>query len=111
MRRSLQLLLVAQGYDVRAYRTGSGLATDPEALRAACLVADLIIPDLDGLNLLQGLREAGWSGSAILISGHLTDEWASRARALGFDAVLQKPIGETVLVSWIARLLDPARRA
>ena len=44
VRRSLQLLLVAQGYDVRAYRSGKGLAEDPEALKAACLLADLITP-------------------------------------------------------------------
>ncbi len=32
-----------KGYDVRAYRGGDGLAADPEALRAHCLVADLVI--------------------------------------------------------------------
>lgn len=110
MRRSLQLLLVAQGYDVRAYRSGRGLAEDPEALKAVCLVADLITPEGDALNLLEDLRGAGWSGPGILISGHLTDEWASRARSLGYDAVLPKPIGESVLVGWIARLLGGTSR-
>ena len=106
LRRSLQLLLVARGYDVRAYPNGDGLACDPEALRSACLVADLVYPGGDGLGLLQDLREVGWDGAAILISGHMTDEWAARARAIGFDAVLSKPIGETVLATWVARLLE-----
>ena len=111
VRRSLQLLLISQGYDVRAYRTGTGLAGDPEAIKAVCLVADLIMPESDALQLLHDLRGAGWSGPAILISGHLTDEWASQAMAAGYAAVLPKPIGETVLVGWIARLLAPAGRA
>lgn len=110
VRRSLQLLLVSQGYDVRAYRTCKGLAEDPEAMGAACMIADLVIPDGDGLSLLQEMRAAGWSGPAILISGHLSDEWASRARNLGYDFVLPKPIGETVLVNAISKLLDRGRK-
>lgn len=106
VRRSLQLLLTSRGYDVRAYRTGEGLAKEPEALSAACLVADLMMPEGDALQLLHGLRAAGWKGPSVLISGHLTDEWASQAEAAGYDAVLPKPIGESVLVGWIARLLD-----
>ncbi len=111
VRRSLQLLLVSRGYDVRAYRSGHGLADDPEALMAACLVADLIMPASDALQLLHDLRGAGWRGPAILISGHLTDEWASQARSAGYDAVLPKPIGETILLGRIAHLLAPARPA
>lgn len=106
VRRSLQLLLVSRGYDVRAYRTAEGLAEEPEALSAACLVADLMMPEGDALQLLHSLRGAGWKGPSILISGRLTDEWASQAEAAGYDAVLPKPIGESVLVGWIARLLD-----
>jgi FixJ family two-component response regulator len=111
VRRSLQLLLLSQGYDVRAYRTGHGLAGDPEALKSGCLIADLIMPESDALELLHDLRGAGWRGPSILISGHLTDEWAAQAKAAGYDAVLPKPIGETVLVGWIARLLASAKQA
>ena len=105
VRRSLHLLFAARGYDVLAFPGTAGVANDPQALRAACIVADLIIPDGDGLSLLQELRSAGWSGPAILISGHLTDEVAARARAQGYAAVLPKPIGDTVLLSTIGRLL------
>ena len=110
VRRSLQLLLVSQGYDVRAYRNGNGLAADPEAIRSLCLISDLVLADSDGLVLIQELRAAGWSGPAILISGHLSDEWASRARHLGYDVVLSKPIGDSVLVNAVSRLIDRAVR-
>lgn len=109
VRRALQLLLVARGYDVRAYRSGEGLATDAEALRATCLVADLVIPGGDALSLLADLKAAGWSGAAILVSGHLTDDLAARALDQGYDLVLPKPIGEYRLVNSIAQLLAEPR--
>ncbi len=105
VRRALQLLLQGQGYEVRAYRSAVGLAANPEALESLCLVADLIMPDLDAIGLLRDLREAGWQGRAILLSGHLTDEWAAKATAGGFDAALAKPIPEAVLLNWLDRLV------
>lgn len=105
VRRALQLLLQSQGYDVRAYRTGSGLSADPEAMRAACLVADLLTPDGDALALLGDLRGAGWPGPAVLISGHLTEDWTDQALAGGYSAVLSKPIADHVLLQWIKRLI------
>jgi FixJ family two-component response regulator len=105
VRRALQLLLQSHGYDVRAYRSGSGLSADPEAMRAAYLVADLRIPNGDAIGLLGELRGAGWSGAGLLISGHLTDDIASRALAGGYSAALPKPIAESVLVNCLAGLV------
>ena len=110
VRRSLQLLLQGQGYDVRAYRSGVGLPEDPEALRAACLVADLVIPNGDAIALLEGLRGAGWAGPAVLISGQLTDERASEALEKGYAAAFHKPIGDSILINCLARLV-PAQGA
>lgn len=108
VRRSLQLLLVAQGYDVRAYPSAAGLAQDPEALRADCLVADLMMPDGNAVTLLTDLRTSGWKGQAVLISGHLTNEWAERALAHGYAAAFAKPIGDSVLTKCLARLMPLA---
>jgi FixJ family two-component response regulator len=105
VRRAIHLLLSAHGYDVLAFPSGLNVAAQNEALRASCLVADLIIPSGDGISILQDLRAAGWMGPAILISGHLTDELATHALELGFDRVLPKPVGDTVLVNALARLL------
>ena len=105
VRRSLQLLLSGHGYDVRAHARAAGLAREPEALRADCLIADLIIPDGNAVSLITDLREAGWKGPAILISGHLTNEWTERALAHGYAAAFAKPIGDSVLIKCLERLL------
>jgi len=108
VRRSLQLLLSGHGYDVRAYASSAGLARDPEALRADCLIADLVVPDGNAVSLLTDLRAAGWQGPAILISGHLTNEWAERALARGYSAAFSKPLGDAVLTKCLARLVRSA---
>jgi FixJ family two-component response regulator len=106
VRRALHFLLSANGYGVHSFPGAAGVANEVGGLGASCLVADLLVPDGDGLSLLQEMRSAGWSGPAILISGHLTDELVARALNQGYALVLPKPIGESVLVSAIGRLLE-----
>jgi two-component system response regulator FixJ len=105
VRRSLQLLLTGQGHEVRAYSSARGLASDPEALKSDCLVADLVMPDSDGLALLRQLRHAGWEGRAVLISGHLDESWKRRAQGEGFDAIFEKPLAESTLTDCIGKLI------
>lgn len=109
VRRALQLLLVGEGYDVRAYRSAVGLADDPEALRCSCLVADLMMPEKDALELLQDLRVAGWSGPAILISGHFNEARVAQAQGEGFQMTLPKPIAENMLARSVAELIGRPR--
>lgn len=109
VRRSLQLLLAGRGYKVRAYPSACGLASDPQALRADCLVADLVMPDGCGLALLGQMQGAGWRGRAVLISGHLDPRWEARARGAGYDAVFAKPLAESTLLECLDRLMRPAR--
>lgn len=105
VRRSLQLLLRSRGIDVRAHPAARPAIADLEANPVACLITDLVIPELDGLALLHELREGGWVGPAILISGHLTPEISARAKEAGFDEILSKPLRELVLVETILRLI------
>ena len=105
VRRSLQLLLRSHGYHVRAFASAVGLARDAEAKRSDCLIADLMMPQTDAMQLLAELQAAGWSGRAILISGFLDSGWQARARSAGYDAVLAKPISDSVLVRTVAELV------
>ena len=108
VRRSLHLVLAGNGYDVRAYGRGEGLTKDVEAMQASCLVADLILEESDAIDLLDDMRMAGWTGPAVLISGHLNQQWRSEAGRAGFDAVLEKPISGVPLLREIHRLIGAA---
>jgi two-component system response regulator FixJ len=108
VRRSLQLVLAGNGYDVRAYGAAHGLANDTEAMQASCIIADLLLKESDAIDLLGQMRKAGWKGSAVLISGHLNDQWRSQALNAGFDAVLEKPISGAPLLKEVRRLIGTA---
>ena len=103
VRRSLQLLLVARGYQVRAHASSSQALADPAARSAACLVADLMMDEVDGIDLLEGLKGQGWAGPAILITGNAEGERAQHAANAGYATVLQKPFVDALLIEAVSR--------
>lgn len=113
VRRSLQMLLQGHGFDVRAHACGRTLLADTALFSAACLVADYRLdtggPDpldrIDGLEILARMRDKGWSGGAILITGYAGDGLAERAVRSGFGAVIEKPMRQRVLISTVMRLI------
>ena len=107
VRRSLQLLLRGRGLDVRAYASGAALLADPRALSAACLVADYRMPEVNGFDVLQGLRDLGWMGQALLITGFHAADFVSRAHQAGFTEVVEKPLVDGVLIEAVERIARP----
>ena len=105
VRRSTQLLLQAQGFDVRAYAVGASLLADERLDATACLVADYRLEDLDGMAVLSRLRAKNWSGPAILITAFLSPDLRDRAIEAGFAVVLEKPLRQHALVETISRLV------
>ena len=105
VRRSIQLLLVSRGYDVRAYTSASALLSDPLVHSAIGLVADYRMPDVDGITMLQRLRASGWQGAALLITGFNADKLVQRAAGEGFHAVLGKPLKDQELLHNLAAAL------
>ena len=107
VRRSLQLLLRARGFDVRAHAAGAPLLADDNVGRAACLIADYRVDDIDGIDLLVRLRARHWAAPAILITGYSSDLLRGRATAAGYAIVLDKPIRDHALVEAVDRLTAP----
>ena len=104
VRRSLQLLFRARGFDVRAYAAATSLLADPTAYNACCLVADYRLEETDGIELLSRLRDRGWSGPAVLITAFPSTELTERALVHGFSQVLEKPFREHALGDAVVRL-------
>jgi CheY-like chemotaxis protein len=91
IRRSLQLLLHAKGYDAHCYTTASALLADHEARSADCIIADYNMPDIDGISLLKRL-ETGWRGDAILITAYCSDDLTRRARLADMQKLSRNPL-------------------
>lgn len=104
VRRSLLLLLKGRNFDAIAFPTVAQASSDAVVNPPACLVADYRLEDGDGIALLAQLRDRGWTGPAILISGFGSEEVSNRAVEVGYSAVFDKPLREHALVDTVRRL-------
>lgn len=104
VRRSLQLVLQGQGFEVRAHESAARLLADSRIRQAACLVTDYRLADMTGVDVLVALRDLGWHGPAILITGHGSKELSQRALTAGFAAIFEKPLRKFSLAKTILSL-------
>jgi FixJ family two-component response regulator len=101
VRRSIQLLLQARGYDVKAFSSAAQALADPASTDAACLVTDYRMDSMDGAELLRKLRATGWSRPAFLITAFRPGFLAAREDESCFDAILEKPLLDHRLLAYI----------
>ncbi|WP_420138396.1 response regulator [Sphingomonas sp.] len=94
VRRSLQLILQGDGFDVRSFGSAATLLADPSASSAIALVADYRLPDSDGLSILRDLKAAGFKGRAVLVTGYGSSHLSMNALAAGFSSILEKPFAD-----------------
>ena len=93
VRRALVRLLRAQGLSVSSFATAEDfLSQVPADVTSACLVVDLLMPGLGGLDLQELMRERGFDMPIVFISGR--GDLASGVRAMKSGAVdfLEKPV-------------------
>jgi FixJ family two-component response regulator len=101
IRRALLRLLRAAGMDARAYASGQEFLSGWRADPPDCIVLDLQMPNLTGLELLQCLVQLDARIPVLMITAH--DEPAMKERCLiaGASAYLRKPLDDRVLIDAI----------
>lgn len=104
VRRSLQLLLQARNFEVRAYAGARALLADPDVLDACCLITDFILAELDGVTVLETLRQRGWNGPALLMTAFGSKQLNAQANAAGFCEILDKPFKDHALLGALGRI-------
>ena len=88
---SLKFALETEGFSVEGYRCGEDLLAVQDHGRAACLIVDLKLPGMNGLDLVAALRARGVRCPAILIT--TAPPAQARRRALdGGLAIVEKPL-------------------
>ncbi len=107
LRRALTINLKARRYEVEAVGTGAAALRTAASSPPDLVIVDLGLPDLDGVDVIAGLR--GWSTVPIIVLS-ARDSQAQKVRALdaGADDYVTKPFGMDELV---ARVRAALRRA
>jgi FixJ family two-component response regulator len=93
---ALRFTLQTQGYAVCGFASGRDAARSGRILDADCLVIDYAMPNMDGIGVLQALRQRGLDCPAIIIAGNPTPRCYKEAEVLG-ATVLEKPLMDDVL--------------
>ena len=106
---SLQFSLELEGFAVDAFASGEAVVARIKLARHACLVLDYRLPGIDGLSLLNLLRERGETCPAVIITSNPTR--AMRQRTTDASAVLiEKPLLSDSLTTAIRLLIDGPTR-
>jgi two-component system response regulator FixJ len=103
VRKSLAFLLTVEGFAVRLHESATAFLQIAPQVRNACLVTDLRMPGLDGVELLRRLRDLGVRIPAIVISGHGDVPMAVAAMKAGALDFIEKPFEDQVLIDSIRR--------
>jgi FixJ family two-component response regulator len=106
---SLELLLKSAGFEVQCFRSAADLLAREDIDDAGCLVLDVRLQGMTGLELARRLKEDGHRVPAILITGHLEAVTMLQAETDGILDVLHKPFDANALLAWIERSLAPDR--
>jgi FixJ family two-component response regulator len=107
--RALRRLLQLEGYAVQAFATAEDflLAQDPD--QPGCVVADLLLPGMDGLALQQALLTAGGERAVVLMSGHGDVATGVRAMKAGALDFLVKPFDDAAFLGAVRAALAKDR--
>ena len=105
MLRALTRLLKAQGFDARPFSTAEAFLDDDSVNEADCLVLDIGLTGMSGIELAQRMNAYGSAVPILLITGLNTEEVHAEAMKTGCIAYLRKPFPARRLLSAIETAL------
>jgi two-component system response regulator FixJ len=111
VRQGLRFMLRAAGYSVEAFPSARSFLEDYDPRRGGCLLLDVQMPQMTGLELQQRINVRGWRIPVIFITGHGTVPLAISAMKAGAFDFIEKPLREDALLESIERALHWNDRA
>ena len=111
VRDAIVFLLENEGLPVRAFGEPQPLLDEVDGNSRGCMVLDVRLPQMDGLQLLEALRNRSVEMPAIFISGHGDIPMAVRAVQAGALDFLEKPFRDEVLLEKVNNGLELDRHA
>ena len=107
-RNSVVTLLTVAGFNVQAFSSAETFLENclADTLHGCeCLVLDVRLPGMSGLELQEKLKSEGMEVPIVLVSGHASEEVKAQGKSNGAKTLLEKPFGGHQLVEEVTRAL------
>lgn len=99
IRRSAGFMLKTSGYRVETYVSGVAFLKDSRHVDAGCVLLDIRMPEMDGLQVQRELRARGLTFPVIVMTGHGDVQVAVEAMKAGAVDFIEKPFEKAVLLA------------
>jgi two-component system response regulator FixJ len=106
VRKSLAFLLTMAGFTVRVHESATSFLAAAPGMHRGCLVTDLRMPDMSGVDLLAKLSAANALMPAIVVTGHGDVPMAVAAMKAGALDFIEKPFEDELLIEAIKRAAE-----
>jgi len=101
IRRSVSFALKTSGFQVRVYENGTEILKSAPRLEKGCILLDIRMPGMDGLEVQEALKGKGVTLPVIIMTGHGDVALAVRAMKVGAIDFIEKPFEKAVLLAAI----------
>ena len=109
VRDSMAQLLSMHGYDTRQFSDAAGYLDEAEKLPRGCVLLDIRMPGMSGIELQEELRRRGRNEPIVFVTGHGDVGLAVKAMKAGAVDFLEKPLDQGELLVILNRLLSKAK--
>jgi FixJ family two-component response regulator len=108
IRASTASLVRSMGWEARVYESADRFLECIATSDVGCIVCDVQMPGMTGLELLVKLWERGHSFTIILVTAYFSHEINLEASAAGALCILEKPVDPARLCDWLCYVLGEA---
>ncbi|MBT3360276.1 MAG: response regulator [Rhodospirillales bacterium] len=105
VRHSLEWLLGDGDFDVVSFSSANEFLEKMDPTQPGCLVVDVRMPGMSGLELQRELKARAIDLPVIIITGHSDQNMARRALSAGAMDFLEKPLDDTMLLTLVRKAL------
>lgn len=111
IRESLSFLLDTAGLKACLYESGHALLARTGALEPGCIITDVRMPEMNGLELVERLKESGVRLPVIVLTGHADVAMAVEAMKAGVIEFLEKPFSDEALLRAVDTAMAVGKQA
>jgi FixJ family two-component response regulator len=109
VREAVEGLIESLGFRVRAFASAIDFLASPDIGATSCMIADVHMPKMSGIDLFRRLGELGHAIPTILITAYPSEGVRDRVLADGVAAYLTKPFDDDALIGCVQSALQSAK--